>query len=64
MLDNSIGLSVSRLVLKKFELAQKAAESFAEQEADSVSETEVEIIVPSVPLSLAASAGPNVSLEE
>jgi hypothetical protein len=70
VLDNSIGLSVSRLVLKKFELSQKAADSHADQEADQasepdqISETEVEIMVPSVPLSLAASAAPNVSFEE
>lgn len=63
VLDNSIGLSVSRLVLKKFQLGQTAAAEMHDQ-ADNVANTETEIIVPSVPLSLAAGMAANVSFEE
>lgn len=63
VLDNSIGLSVSRLVLKKFQLGQTAADEMHNQ-ADNVANTETEIIVPSVPLSLAAGMAANVSFEE
>ena len=67
VLDNSIGLSVSRLVLKKFQLRQTAADSLADQ-ADQLSEveheTDVEIIVPTPPLSLAAGVAANASFEE
>lgn len=63
VLDNSIGVSVSRLVMKKFELSQKATDEDTDQ-TDQASEAEVEIIVPSVPLTLAAGAAPNVSFDE
>ena len=52
VLDNSIGFSVSRLVLTKFQLLRTAAP----KEAEVVTEGEPEIIVPSTPLSLAAHA--------
>jgi hypothetical protein len=52
VLDNSIGFSVSRLVLTKFQLLRTAAP----KEAEIVTEAEPEIIVPSTPLSLAAHA--------
>jgi hypothetical protein len=63
VLDNSIGLSVSRLVLKKFQLRQTAADRTAD-EANEISETETEIILPSAPLALAAGMAANVSLED
>ncbi len=63
VLDNSAGLSVSRLVLKKFRLRQTAADRTADLAAEAP-ETETEIIVPSVPLSLAAGMAANVSFEE
>src|SRR5688572_8816797 len=54
VLDNSIGLSVSRLVLKKFRLLRMQVETPAEtQEQTSI---EPEIIVPTAPLTLAAGA--------
>jgi hypothetical protein len=62
VLDNSIGLSVSRLVLKKFQLTRTAATE-PEQE-DQAPETEVEIIVPTPPLTLAAGMAANVAFEE
>jgi hypothetical protein len=52
VLDNSIGFSVSRLVLTKFQLLRTAAP----KEAEIVTDAEPEIIVPSTPLSLAAHA--------
>jgi hypothetical protein len=52
VLDSSIGFSVSRLVLTKFQLLRTAAP----QEAELVTDAEPEIIVPSTPLSLAAHA--------
>ena len=63
VLDNNIGLSVSRLVLKKFQLRQKAAAGSADH-VDQAPETETEILVPSVPLTLAAGIGANVPFEE
>lgn len=61
VLDNSIGLSVSRLVLKKFQLSRRTETAYQE---DEVSEAEPEIIVTGPPLSLAAGASMNVPLEE
>jgi hypothetical protein len=61
VLDNSIGLSVSRLVLKKFQLSRVSA--FTDRQ-DETPETEPEILVPSAPLTLAAGMAANVSLEE
>lgn len=52
VLDNSIGFSVSRLVLTKFQLLRAAAPS----EAEVVTESEPEFMAPSAPLSLAAHA--------
>ena len=63
VLDNNIGLSVSRLVLKKFQLRQKAVAGSADH-VDQAPETETEILVPSVPLTLAAGIGANVPFEE
>lgn len=60
LLDNSIGVSVSRLVLKKFALR---ASAFAAPE-EPVLESETEIIVPAPPLTLAAGMPANVSFEE
>lgn len=52
VLDNSIGLSISRLVLKKFDFLRTAGNT-----ADTHEETiEPEIIVPTAPLTLAAGA--------
>ena len=50
MLDNSLGFSVSRLVLTKFQLLRSAAP----KEAEVVIDDEPEFTVPSAPLSLAA----------
>ena len=55
-LDNSIGLSLSRLVLKKFQILRTAA---AEEVAQAATEPETEMIVPSVPLTLAAGVSTN-----
>jgi len=55
VLDNSIGFSVSRLVLTKFQLLRTAAP----KEAEVVTEAEPEIVVPSTPLSLAAHVSGN-----
>jgi hypothetical protein len=52
VLDSSIGFSVSRLVLTKFQLLQTATP----KEVEIVTESEQDTIVPSVPLSLAAHA--------
>lgn len=54
VLDNSIGLPVSRLVLKKFQFLRSAGESA--QEAQEETAVEPEIIVPAAPLTLAAGA--------
>ena len=61
VLDNSIGLSVSRLVLKKFQLLQTTDVTDGN---DEPFETEPEIIVPTPPLSLAAGVAANIPLEE
>lgn len=61
VLDNSIGLSVSRLVLKKFQLSRRTETTYQEEDG---SEAEPEIIVTGPPLSLAAGAAMNVPLEE
>ena len=60
LLDNSIGLSVSRLVLKKFALRASAVTAPEEPALES----ETEIIVPAPPLTLAAGMSANVSFEE
>jgi hypothetical protein len=52
VLDSSIGFSVSRLVLAKFQLMRAAAPKYVEV----VTEGETEFTVPSAPLSLAAHA--------
>jgi hypothetical protein len=62
VLDNSIGVSVSQLVLKKFQYLRTATNITEQQE--ETPETEPEIIVPTPPLSLAAGASINVPLEE
>ncbi|HET6851512.1 MAG TPA: hypothetical protein VFH46_04265 [Pyrinomonadaceae bacterium] len=54
VLDSSVGFSVSRLVLKKFQLLRAAAP----KEAEVVTDSEPEF-VPSAPLSLAAHASGN-----
>jgi len=53
VLDNSAGLSISRLVLKKFQLLRAADKTDQEEQA-----FEPEIMVPEAPLSLAAGASP------
>lgn len=55
VLDNSAGLSVSRLVLKKFQLLRATDKT---DEQDQAFENEPEIVVPGAPLSLAAGASP------
>lgn len=60
VLDNSIGLSVSRLVLKKFHLLRTTDVT----DRDESLETEPEIIVPAAPLTLAAGVAANIPLEE
>ena len=62
VLDNSIGVSVSQLVLKKFQFLRTATDVAEHQE--ETPDTEPEIIVPTPPLSLAAGASMNVPLEE
>ena len=52
VLDSNLGFSVSRLVLTKFQLLRVEAP----KEAEVVTETEPEFVVPSTPLSLAAHA--------
>jgi hypothetical protein len=52
VLDNSIGLSVSRIVLKKFQFLRTTIEPEVVEEDSS----ETEIMVPSAPLTLAAGA--------
>ena len=51
VLDNSIGLSVSRLVLKKFDFLRTT------KETDTMDETESVFVEPSAPLTLVAGAG-------
>lgn len=53
VLDNSIGLSVSHVVLRKFKRLQ-ATDAATAGVGDEAVETEPEIIVPAAPLSLAA----------
>ncbi len=59
VLDNSLGLSVSRLVLTKFNLLRARA---VELSPEVVIESEPEFSVPAAPLTLAAHAGDDVSL--
>lgn len=59
VLDNSIGLSVSRLVLTKFNLRRARA---VETSPEVVTESEPEFSVPVAPLTLAAHAGDDLSL--
>lgn len=59
VLDNSIGLSVSRLVLTKFNLLRTRAD---ETSPEVVTESEAEISVPLAPLTLAARVGDDLSL--
>ena len=61
VLDNSIGLSVSRLVLKKFQILRATELT---DEHDETPEAEPEIILPAPPLSLAAGVSTNIPLEE
>jgi len=56
VLDNSIGLNVSRLVLTKFQLPQGVAEATSSDEIDNTTET---YSVARPPLALAAHAGMN-----
>ncbi len=58
VLDNSIGLSVSRLVLTKFNLLRARA---VETSPEVVTESEPEFSVPAAPLTLAAHAGDDLS---
>jgi hypothetical protein len=62
VLDNSIGVSISSIVLKKFQFLRTATEVVDPQE--EIVPDEPEIIVPTPPLSLAAGASINVPLEE
>ena len=66
VLDNSIGLSVSRLVLKKFHLLRTTDVRTTDvtDGTDERLETETEIIVPAAPLTLAAGVAANIPLEE
>ena len=59
VLDNSLGLSVSRLVLTKFNLLRARA---VDKSPEVVTESEPEFSVPTVPLTLAAHAGEDLSL--
>ena len=59
VLDNNLGLSVSRLVLTKFNLLRARA---VETSPEVVTETEPEFPVPAGPLSLAARVGDDLSL--
>jgi hypothetical protein len=59
VLDNSIGLSVSRLVLAKFNLLRARA---VETSPEVVTESEPEFSVRAAPLTLAARAGDDLSL--
>ncbi len=58
VLDNSLGLSVSRLVLTKFNLLRARA---VETSPEVVTESEPEFSVPAGPLTLAAHAGDDLS---
>jgi len=62
VLDNSIGLSVSRLVLKKFQLLRATAKT---EDTDYATESESVFVEPSAPLTLAAgvSAGEVINIE-
>lgn len=59
VLDNSIGLSVSRLVLTRFNLLRTRAE---ETSPEVATESEAEIPAPLAPLTLAARVGDDLSL--
>jgi hypothetical protein len=59
VLDNSLGLSVSRLVLTKFNLLRARA---VETSPEVVTESEPEFSVPAGPLTLAARVGDDLSL--
>jgi len=60
VLDNSIGLSVSRLVLKKFQFLRATTEpEVVGPDSPEPEHTETEILVPSAPLTLAAGAAGN-----
>jgi hypothetical protein len=58
VLDNSIGFSVSRLVLTKFQLLRAAASG----EPEVMTETEPAFVTPSAPLTLAAHASGTVEV--
>lgn len=55
VLDNSAGLSVSRLVLKKFQLLRATDKT---DSTDETSESESVFLEPPAPLTLAAGASP------
>jgi len=59
VLDNSLGLSVSRLVLTKFNLLRARA---VETSPEVVTEMEPEFSVPAGPLTLAARVGDDLSV--
>jgi hypothetical protein len=59
VLDNSLGLSVSRLVLTKFNLLRARA---VDTSPEVLTESEPEFSVPAAPLTLAAHAGDDLSL--
>src|ERR1700754_1959729 len=59
VLDNSIGLSVSHVVLKKFQRLRTADVRATDTDEDEPLETEPEIIVPAAPLTLAAGVAAN-----
>jgi hypothetical protein len=59
VLDNGLGLSVSRLVLTKFNLLRARA---VDKSPEVVTEREPEFSVPTVPLTLAARVGDDLSL--
>src|SRR5215216_6668810 len=59
VLDNSLGLSVSRLVVTKFNLLRTRA---VETSPEVVPESEPEFSMPAAPLTLAARAGDDLSL--
>ncbi len=66
VLDNSIGLAVSHVVLKKFQRlrATDVRTTDVTDGNDEPLETEPEIIVPAAPLTLAAGVAANIPLEE
>ena len=55
VLDNSIGLSVSRVVLKKFQLLRATDQT---ETTDGGNDSESVFVEPSAPLSLVAGASP------